>query len=96
MTESALLKYRLNLPGFELPESVRTSRQAFDDRLAIILDGMASRIVGAVPEPKVDLDDSFVRLEQSLRAEARTAELQTFLTLARNMENVTSSHNQEI
>ncbi len=48
MTEIALLKYRLNLPGFELPESVRRSQQEFDNQLAKMLDGMASRIEGAV------------------------------------------------
>ncbi len=96
VTEIALLKYRLSLPGFELPESVSASQQEFDNHLAKILDGMASRIEGAVPGPKVDFDDSFGRLEQTVGAEARTAGLQTFLTLSRNMESVTSSLNKEI
>ncbi len=96
VTESALLKYRFNLPGFELPESVRTPRQEFDNQLAKILDGMASRIEGAVSGPKVDFDDSFGRLEQTVRAEARVSGMQTFLMLYRNMESVTSSLNREI
>jgi multidrug resistance protein MdtO len=96
LTETALLKYRLQLPGFELPESVRAAQQAFDNQLAKTLDGMANRIDGEVAGPKDNVEDSFQRLEQSVRTEVLTAELQTFLTLSRNIESVASSLDKEI
>ena len=96
LTEIALLKYRLQLPGFELPESVRAAEQAFDNQLAKTLDGMANRIDGEVPGPKDNFEDSFERLEQTVRTEVLTAELQTFLTLSRNIESVASSLDKEI
>jgi multidrug resistance protein MdtO len=96
LTEIALLKYRLQLPGFELTESVRVAEQAFDNQLAKTLDGMANRIDGEAPGPKDNLEDSFERLEQTVRTEAPTAELQTFLTLSRNIESVASSLDKEI
>jgi multidrug resistance protein MdtO len=43
----ASLKYRLQLQGFELPESVRVLEQEYDNRSAAILDDLADRI-----EPK--------------------------------------------
>ena len=38
MTRIALLKYLLQLPGFELPEAVRVALQEFDDDLAKMLE----------------------------------------------------------
>ena len=96
VTEITLLKYRLQLPGFELPEPVRVAQQEFDDQLAKTLDGMANRIDGEVPGSKDNVEDSFERLEQTVRTEVLTAELQTFLTLSRNIESVASSLDKEI
>ena len=39
-------KYRLQLHGFELPESVRVSQQEYDDRSAAVLEDLANRIEG--------------------------------------------------
>ena len=50
VTRIALLKYRLQLPGFELPDPARVAQQEFDDRLARMLDGMADRMEGKPPE----------------------------------------------
>ena len=96
LTEIALLKYRLQLPGFELPETVGAAQRQFDDQLAGMLDGMANRIDGDEPGAKDNLEDSFERLEQTVRTEVPTAELQTFLTLSRNIEGVASSLDKEI
>jgi multidrug resistance protein MdtO len=38
LTRIALWKYRAQLPGFELPEAVRTAEQEFDSRLANTLN----------------------------------------------------------
>jgi len=96
VTQIALLKYRLQLPGFELPESVLVAQQEFDIQLATTLDGMANRIDGQGTGTKDNVEDSFERLEQTVSSEARTAELQTFLTLSRNIERVTNSLDEEI
>jgi multidrug resistance protein MdtO len=39
-------KYRVNLPGFELPEAVRISQQEYDDRSGAILENLADRVEG--------------------------------------------------
>jgi multidrug resistance protein MdtO len=103
LTRVALLKYRLRLLGFELPEAVRVAQQEFDDNLAKMLDGMADRMEGKAPEGKDDFEDSFERLEHTIRTccsegpqELPTAELQTFLALSRSIESVTISLDKEI
>jgi hypothetical protein len=91
-----LLKYRFQLPGFVLPESVRVAQQQFDNQLAKTLEGIANRIDAEVPGLKDDLEGSFERPEQTVGTEVLTAELRTFLTLSRNIESVTSSLNKVI
>ena len=46
----ASLKYRFQVPGFELPEAIRLAQQAYDDRSAQMLEEMAERIEGSVPQ----------------------------------------------
>ena len=96
----ALLKYRLQLPGFELPEAVHAAEQEFDDRLAGILDHRANRLEGKGLQEKVDLTASFKRLEETIRSAAGpgqvlTTELQTFLALSRGIESIAMSLNEE-
>ena len=99
----ALLKYRLRLPGFELPEGVRLVQQEFDNQLAMTLERMAARMEGKVSEMPGNLKDSLQRLEQAALAispelpkEAPAASLQTFLTLSRRIEGLTSALDKEI
>jgi multidrug resistance protein MdtO len=96
VTAIALVKYRLQLPGFELPETVRLAQQEFDNRLAKMLVGMASRIDGEAPRSEDRFEDSFGRLEQTVRTEMLTPELKTFLILSHNIESVASSLDKEI
>jgi multidrug resistance protein MdtO len=103
VTRTALLKYRLQLPGFELPEAVRVAQQEFDNRLAETLDGMAGRMEGKAPETKENLEESLERLEQTTRTccseepqELLTARLQTFLPLSRRIGDLTLSLSKEI
>lgn len=88
VTAIALLKYRLQLPGFELPETVRVAQQEFDDQLAKMLDGMANRIDGEPTRTMDKFEDSFQRLEQTIQTccsettpKPLAAELRTFLAL---------------
>jgi multidrug resistance protein MdtO len=103
VTRTALLKYRLQLPGFELPECAREAQQDFDNRLAEALGDMADRMEGKPAEVKPDLEDSFERLEQTIRTssseepqEGLAARLQTFLPLSRRIEALTISLSKEI
>jgi hypothetical protein len=103
LMQIAWLKYRLQLPGFELPEAIRVAQQEFDDRLARMLEGMADRIEGRAPKERENFEDSFERLEQQTRTccsekpqEALAAQLQTFLTLSRRIDSLTISLDKEI
>jgi multidrug resistance protein MdtO len=98
-----LLKYRLQLAGFELPPPVRAAQQEFDNRLARTLEGMADRLEDKATEGKDHFEDAFERLEKTVRSccskrpqELLPAELQTFLALSRNIENLTLSLDNEI
>jgi multidrug resistance protein MdtO len=103
VTRIALVKYRLQLPGFELPEPARVAQLEFDHRLASVLDGMADRMEGKPTQGADRFEDAFERLEQTVRTccsegpqALLTAEMQTFLTLSRSIENMTISLDKEI
>ena len=61
-------KYRVNLPGFELPEAVRISQQEYDDRSGATLEDLADRIEGNARQVKPISEDLFEHLEKSLQA----------------------------
>jgi multidrug resistance protein MdtO len=103
VTQIALLKYRLQLPGFELPEAVRVAQRDLDDELAKMLEDMANRMEDKVPEGRNNLKSLFGSLEQTVRTccsegpqQLLPIELQTFLGLSRNMESLTTSLDKEI
>jgi multidrug resistance protein MdtO len=103
LTRIALLKYRLQLPGFELPEPARLAQQKFDNELAAALEAMGNRMEGKVSEGGEDLEDSLKRLERTAQAscpelprEAPAAQLQTFLALSRRIEGLTGALDREI
>ena len=103
VTAIALLKYRLQLPGFELPETVRVAQQEFDDQLAKMLDGMANSIDGEPTGTMDNFEDSFQRLEQTIQTccsettpKPIAAELRTFLALSGSMESLAMSLYKEM
>jgi multidrug resistance protein MdtO len=103
VTRIALVKYRLQLPGFNLPAPALAAQQEFDNRLAATLDSMADRMEGKSPQRTGHFEDVFERLEQTVRAccsegpqELLSAEMQTFLALSRSIESVTISLDREI
>jgi multidrug resistance protein MdtO len=103
VTRIALVKYRLQLPGFELPEPARLAQQEFDNRLAGMLDGMADRMEGKPPQGTHRVEDAFERLDQTVRnccseepQELVTAKMQTFLALSRSIDNMAISLDMEI
>jgi multidrug resistance protein MdtO len=99
ITRIALLKYRLGLSGFELPETVHAAQQGFDETLAQLLDGMADRVEGKTPQEK-SLVEHLEKWTQGLtqeEADAKSsAQIQTFLSLSRSIENLTVSLDKEI
>jgi multidrug resistance protein MdtO len=103
LMRTALIKYRLRLPGFELPEPVERAQQEFDEQAAQVLDGMAGRLEGGSAVGRDDFAISFERLEQAVRtAEHETdesavvAHLQTFLPLCRTVEGLIRSLETEV
>jgi len=97
----ALLKYRLRLPGFELPEPVRLAQQEFEHSLARRLDNIADRFQSGAHPEMVDLEVSLVHLEESVRScssapELGTANTQTLLLLSRRVESLTASLDKEV
>jgi len=103
LMEIAWLKYRLQLPGFELPEALREAQQEFSDALARTLEGMADRIDGGPAKEKGDFEDSLVRLERQVRtccsegpSEEVPAELETFQSLSSRLGSLTIALDNEI
>ena len=99
----ALLKYRLQIPGFELPEPARVAQQEFDNRIANLLDGMANRMEDKAAEVDAGSQDPLDGLEETIRTHCSEgpqgllpAQMETFLALSRSVESVTMSLDKDI
>ena len=97
----ASLKYRLQLPGFVLPEAVIASLQAYDDCSAQMLENLADRMEGKTPQRRPA--DSLSLLEQiqgSCRADQSQLLLSeqgaTFVPLLRQIDRLTSRLAEQI
>ena len=93
----ASLKYRLQLPGFVLPEAVIASLQAYDECSAQMLENIADRMEGKTSQGGPVSADSFALLEQileSCRADESRLLLSehgaTFVPLLRQIDRLTS------
>jgi len=99
----ASLKYRLQLPGFELPESVRLLQEAYDDHSARMLEDMAGRIQNNASQPEDVIERSRALLDAAIQA-IQTAEASqfpagrtpSFVTLLRGIDRLTTSLSSEI
>ncbi|MBV8552695.1 MAG: FUSC family protein [Acidobacteriaceae bacterium] len=103
LTRIALWKYRMRLPGFELPETISSAQEEFDGELAKTLDAMASRLEGKTNEREPGFEDSFKHLEQAVQSfslekpqEALLPRLETFLALSQRAESLATSLDSEI
>jgi multidrug resistance protein MdtO len=103
MMRIASLKYRLQLPGFELPGSVRMLQQEYDDRSARVLEDLADWIEDKPRQGRLMSGDSFEHLEQKANAccveEKRgigEAHIPSFMTLLRGIDGLTRSLAEEI
>jgi multidrug resistance protein MdtO len=61
-------KYRVQLPGFELPEAIAVQQREFDDRLAESLEVMAARMEGQSRGAPEKLQEARARLERTIQA----------------------------
>ncbi|HTF66776.1 MAG TPA: FUSC family protein [Edaphobacter sp.] len=86
-----LWKYRVRLPGFELPEAIQPAQAEFDNRLAMGLDRMADRLKGDQSEQKNDLTGAYAHLEQAAwkalpkDQHQLTPKIKSFLLLSRRI-----------
>ena len=99
----ASLKYRLQLPGFELPEAVRLSRQEYDSSSARMLEGMADQFEGKTRQTKVTSGQSFELLQQRLQAwctgqpeQLAEPRVRSFRVLLGRIDGLTASLGEEI
>lgn len=96
-----LLKYRLQLPGFELPDAVRLAQRDFEGCLARTLESMANRLEGKPTGSPNDLEQALTRLRDAIRdairssgtaaAERLVGQLNTFSALFEKITRLTLS-----
>jgi hypothetical protein len=99
----ASLKYRLQLPGFELPEAVIGSLQTYDEASAQMLENVADQMEGKTLQGETVSADSLGLLEQTLELcrtdESRLLLLEhgaTFVPLLRQIDQLTSRLTSQI
>jgi multidrug resistance protein MdtO len=99
----AALKYRLQLPGFELPESVRLQHRAYDDHSARMLEEMADQIEHNTSPPENTTERSHELLSttvEGIRAEDSSqlyaGRIESFAALLREIDGLTTSLASEI
>ena len=99
----ATLKYRLRLPGFELPEPVMVSLRAYDECSAQMLENVADRMEGKTSQGRPVSADSSALLGQTLescRADESRLLLSehgaTFVPLLRQIDKLTTRLANEI
>jgi multidrug resistance protein MdtO len=103
ITLIATWKYRMQLPGFELPKPVATEQREFDDHVAAALEAMADRMERRSTEEDPSLGSWAVRLERTIETygprdseEPSGAQFQAFLSLHCRIEGLVMSLNREI
>ena len=97
ITRLVLWKYRVRLPGFELPEAIQPAQEEFDNRLAKALEGMADRTEGNESAQKQDLSKAYALLEQAVwKGSPKTLsqfspQIESFLLLSRRIALLTDA-----
>jgi multidrug resistance protein MdtO len=92
------LKFRLQLQGFELPDSVRRLHREYDFRSAEVLEEVANQIEGATPGRERTARDTSELLDRMLLAcctdEAQqfpASRIQSFVNLLRAIDDLTTT-----
>ena len=92
-----LWRYRVRLPGFELPEAIQPALAEFTNRLAMGLDRMADRLTGDESAQEDELTSAYAELEhatwKALPKEQQqvTPQIQSFLLLSRRIATLANS-----
>jgi multidrug resistance protein MdtO len=99
----ASMKYRLQLPGFELPEAVRVYQREYDEHSAQMLEQLADFIEGKQEDLTLTADQATEILgrvlDQCFGPEAQAlpaAQVESFVTLLRQIDRLTRTLSQEI
>jgi hypothetical protein len=87
----AALKYRLQLPGFELPETVRTYHREFDERSAQMLDEMADAVEGKAAEEDLTTKRRADSLGLTPETCSPARQVDTVVTLLDKIDRLTAS-----
>jgi multidrug resistance protein MdtO len=91
----AALKYRLEAPGFEMPQAVALRQQAYDEASAQVLEDLANRIEGHVPssaeEDRRVLQQTLGDAEAEAGRELQPDRAQSFIVLLHGIDKLTSS-----
>jgi multidrug resistance protein MdtO len=98
----ALLKYRLYLPGFELPERLRRGQKAFDSRHAECLEFIADkisvrrRIAPPQKEPNSPASEDTFDFLHPREMLASNRAVQTFIPLVLRLDSLLNTLEREI
>jgi multidrug resistance protein MdtO len=99
---AALLRYRLRLPGFELPEAVLLQHEAYEERSAQVLEEIAGRIELSAPPAEnraYDSQELLTKTIESIETEGTKVPpdcAQSFIALIRGIEAMTVSLASEV
>jgi len=102
ITRIVLWRYRMGLPGFELPKAIQPAQQKFDNCVAMALEGLADRMNGLGGTKKEDLKCAFVQFERAVQKalpneqNPLTPQIQSFLVLSSRIAALAHSVQQEI
>lgn len=90
LIRGAMLRYRLALPGFEIPPEMEPAQRNFDNELAATLDAIAERMEGSPQPDSNKLAQALVRLEEQAQAcpPQATVHLADFMALSRTAERL--------
>jgi multidrug resistance protein MdtO len=98
ITRVALLRYRLQLPGFELTGALHRAQQDFDEHLARTLERMADGLESKPNDSTDELEVAFARLTETVRSfspavrEGMLAQqVKTFAVLSERITNLALS-----
>ena len=98
LLRGAALRYRLEMPGFEIPPQMEPAQREFDTQMSAVFDGIADRMEG-VANPKTNhLAEAFQRLEVAAKAcdAGALAHLPDFIALSRTSEHLALSVAQDV
>jgi multidrug resistance protein MdtO len=97
-----LWRYRVRLPGFELPEAIQPAQEEFDNRVAMGLDRMADRLKGDESAQEDDLTSAYAQLEQATwkalpkEQHQPTPRIKSFLVLSRRIATLADCLQREM